>query len=121
MQMNQVLVLLLAGAAAGFGGYCITCALHVWRKRNHRSSPHDPVARQLGRAARTLLLLAGFACMSVALLAPLLFQRRGLLKGEDLITVRVPKDLQVVWTTQEEMIERGDVLVRFYSPERCPV
>ena|GEM_PF-5445508 len=120
VELDLVVLAVLIGAGGGFGSYCLTCALHVWRKRNGRvAEDHvgSGIVKRLGRAASLLLLLGALVCLAAATISLLVSMPEGLLHGNDLLTIRTPKDLRADWTTQKEMIEPGDVIARFSSPE----
>ena len=120
MELDVVALTVLIGTVVGFGSYCFTCALHVWRKRNGQAAEDrasTSTAKRLGRAGSLLLLLGGIACVVAAATALLVSRPKGLLHGKDLATIWTPDDLQVDWTTESASIEPGDVLARFRSPE----
>ncbi len=121
MVLHQVLAVAMVGAASGFGLYCLSCALHVWRSR-HRNpgdlglQAHRPIRWM--RAIATVSFFGGIGCMVLTAAVELTLSNEGLLHGEGLFTVRPPKDLFVEWTTPKRSVEAGEVIARFGSPER---
>ena len=121
MEMQQVVPIALVGAASGFGFYCLSCALHVWRSRNKNRGGIEGRDLPATRWARTIaagLFFSGIVGLALAAAVELATSSQGLLHGEGLFTVRPPKDLQVEWTTPKSSAERGEVIARFSSPER---
>lgn len=96
MELHQVLAIAMVGAASGFGLYCLSCALHVWRSRNkHRGRPGQQGHRATRwvRAIAAISFFGGMVCMALTAALELALSHEGLLHGEGLFTVRPPKDL----------------------------
>src|SRR5687767_1776129 len=121
MEIGTILNVLVLSGLAGFGVYCASYAVHVWRARNASIAPVESSSR--GRsvgAARVglLLIVVGVVVLAGAQVTRLLRDRRGMISGEGLYAVRVPKGLEVQSVSTEPAAACGAVLARFSSPER---
>jgi hypothetical protein len=120
MRFLVMIELLALSGAVGFGVYCVSCALHVWHRRNAKSSD-KPAQRGaiLGlRRAAMVLLAMGVVGMVLSAAWNAIVGREGLLIGEGLFTVRCPDDLEVGELGAEGNVAKGVVLARYRSPRR---
>jgi len=107
------------GGLAGFSVYCFSCAAHVWRARNAKSSRSGAPAG-MGRATRrtsAVLLTLGLLGMALSAAWQAVVRHEGLLSGDGIFTVRAPTDRDVVAVAQQEAVEEGGLLARFGSAE----
>jgi hypothetical protein len=122
MLSSEVLGILLLSTAIGLGAYCLGAAIHVWKTRNRKSSAPETMHRSRCikglHGAATISMLAGGLAMVVATLLAFSVDREGVVRGHNLVTVRLPRDMKVYETTESETIPAGTVLVRFEEPQR---
>src|SRR5687767_4933206 len=122
MEIGTILNVLVLSGLAGFGVYCASYAVHVWRARNASVAPVESNSRGrsggLRRRVGLLLMVVGVVVLAGAHVTRLLRDRRGMISGEGLYAVRVPKGLEVQSVSTEPAAACGAVLARFSSPER---
>ena len=120
MEWSRILTVLFLAALVGFGAYCLTCAVHVWRTRNLSTQPACPTPRAAVPWMRRLSLaacIAGALLAVVMLLASVFAPRRGVLHAKGALSVRCPEGLQATWATGDEVVAKNAPLVRFTDPE----
>jgi len=117
MQWTAMAQVVVIGAGVGFGAYCLTCALHVWRSRN-ASLRGGARAEPRSGARRTAAVLAvgGLAGMLLSALWQAAVPREGLLSGDGLFTVRRLAEFDVAEVASSKVVAKDDLLVRVHSP-----
>jgi hypothetical protein len=114
---SRISTLILLAGGMGLAAYCIACALHVWGGRNAHCAEHRKGRRWLygvGGAAVASSLLTAMAGIAVQLV----LNREGLLRANDLYTVRARQEWPVKSIAEEEEVSAGAPLVWFHSPDR---
>ncbi|HUG70790.1 MAG TPA: hypothetical protein VMM76_23780 [Pirellulaceae bacterium] len=120
MESSRVLTLILLSGGLGFGGYCVACALHVWKARIAGSGNHAGASRCTRRlkGIGVALIAGGALTATVGLIVQLFLNREGVLRGEQLTTIRPPETLLVQEVTSAETVRAADWIATFRSPER---
>ncbi|TVS20103.1 MAG: hypothetical protein EA424_05665 [Planctomycetaceae bacterium] len=114
-EFGRVFTLVALAGGMGLGAYCIACALHVWGARN---------ARLTGQRRRWLIwcgwttLAIGLLITLAAVVVQLILHREGVLRANDLYTVRASREWYVASVTEDEWVSEGMPLLKFHSPER---
>jgi hypothetical protein len=114
-EFGRVFTLVALAGGMGLGAYCIACALHVWGARN---------ARLTGQRRRWLVwcgwttLAIGLLVALAAVVVQLILNREGVLRANDLYTVRASREWYVASITENEFVSEGMPLLQFHSPER---
>ena len=120
MELSKVAVLIWICALLGFAVYCMTCAWHVWLRRN--SSGEDSQGPVVGflawvRFFARIGFVAGGVCLLVAYATLYFNTHMGKFEGFKLTTLRVPEELKVAWTTDQSEVKAGDVVIRYRCAE----
>lgn len=118
MDPSYVLNLLLLAGLVGFGLFCLSYAVHMWRRRHAGSGS----ARPAGLPGHLVVWGRRVAGLGVLLLVCSLLQREltgraGLLSGDGLFTVRAHSSRKLQHLTSESRVARGDTVARFYAPQ----
>src|SRR5829696_8970999 len=109
---KDFLRLVIFSGIVGFGIFCLSYGIHVWRKRNASLSRHRAPAVRLAQAVGL------FGCLGMAgSWAFNEFQGRGgVAGGGDLFVVHARKDSTPRKLPSGESVENGAVLAEFMSP-----
>jgi len=120
MIAQDLVLAALVGVVAGLGAYVVSCAVHVWWKRNRGADASGRAPNAARRLAGwcTCLFLLGLGLIAAVGGWRELVPREGCLDSEGLLAVRMPEGLEVVSVTNDEFVESGAVLARFACPER---
>lgn len=123
MQSSPMLSLVILGGLAGFGVYCLSHAVQVWRIRNGAapSAVADaPAARRRWWVARVsaLCMLLGTLGLVASYITGLAAERKGRLLGVGLFAPRLAQGLEVDAVFRAREVRAGDVLARLRSRER---
>ena len=121
MKPEMILCCAILSGLIGFGAYCVSCTVHVWKTRNARSSADRPLyvsrSRRLARWSIVILGL-GLLCIALAVISRVTVEREGLLTAEGLFTLRGREGFEVDYLTQEKVLSANALLAQFHSPER---
>ena len=121
MKPEMILCCAILSGLIGFGAYCVSCTVHVWKTRNARSSADRPLyvgrSRRLARWSIVILGL-GLLCIALAVISRVTVGREGLLTGEGLFTLRNREGFEVDYLKQKEVLSANALLAQFHSPER---
>ena len=121
MKPEMILCCAILSGLIGFGAYCVSCTVHVWKTRNARSSADRPLyvsrSRRLARWSIVILGL-GLLCIALAVISRVTVEREGLLTSEGIFTLRGREGFEVDYLTQEKVLSANALLSQFHSPER---
>ncbi len=119
MDFSAVLELAAISGIVGFGAYSITCAVHVWHRRNAklRDAHEHRGLRSAVRRTSLLLLSAGLLGMALSAGWQVIVRHEGLITGDGLFTVLRPVDMEIDRVTEERGVDEQALLMRYHSPD----
>jgi hypothetical protein len=109
---SEVLRVAVLSAVIGFGGFCISYAIHVWRKRNAIHRPARPLPLKLGQ----ICLLLGCATIALSWAFNEFQGRIGIAGGSDVFVVKARNENFAQQITTADRVAQGDVIAEFLSP-----
>ncbi len=120
MEHETVVSIALFSGIIGFVVFCVSYTFHVWRSRNAAVASGGSANRSL--ADRAALFSCGLFVIGCLLLIVVPIQRElpareGLLSGDGLFTIRADEHLRLEYVTESPLVESGEVLARFRSPD----